>query len=358
MSVFSHPDFDQHETVAFRHDRASGLKAIIAVHNSALGPATGGCRMFPYASDEAALGDVLRLSRGMTYKSALAGLSLGGGKSVIIGNPRKDKTRDLMLAMGDFIESLGGAYVSAEDSGTGVSDIAIMSERTTHVSGLLTDGSEYGGDPSPVTAYGVFRGIEACAQYRGLDLQGLRVALQGIGSVGYYLAMHLVSAGATVYASDINDANIQRAVADLDVEPVATADILAMDVDVLAPCAMGGAINANSIDTIRASIIAGAANNQLASPEMGEALKSRGVLYAPDYVINAGGIIDVFYQSSGNHDPIVVGAHVDRIGATLTEIFQRSDSESKATSLIADTMAEEILAGGLTREPNTKTCAA
>ena len=342
MDIFSHPDFDQHELLAFRDDPATGLRAIIAVHNSNLGPATGGCRMYPYANNEDALRDVLRLSRGMTYKSALAGIALGGGKSVIIGNPQQSKTRELMLSMGEFIESQNGNYISAEDSGTSVSDMAIIAERTAHVSGL-SDDPEHGGDPSPTTAYGVYKGIAAAVGFQlGSDLQGVRVALQGIGSVGYYLAQYLREAGALVFAADVNRRNIDRAVNDLGVVELALDKVLNADVDVLAPCAMGGAINEHTIDHVKASVIAGAANNQLATVAMGDALLEKGILYAPDYVINAGGIIDVFYQQKGNRSAEVVKAHVDKIGDTLTSIFQRSKEEASATSNIADVMAEEI----------------
>ena len=342
MDIFSHPDFDQHELLAFRDDPATGLRAIIAVHNSNLGPATGGCRMYPYVNDQDALRDVLRLSRGMTYKSALAGIALGGGKSVIIGNPQQFKTRELMLSMGEFIESQNGNYISAEDSGTSVSDMAIIAERTAHVSGL-SDDPEHGGDPSPTTAYGVYKGIASAVEFKlGSDLQGVRVALQGIGSVGYYLAKYLRDAGAVVFAADVNRRNIDRAVNDLGVVELALDKILNADVDVLAPCAMGGAINENTIDHVQASVIAGAANNQLATVAMGDALLEKGILYAPDYVINAGGIIDVFYQQKGNRSAQVVKEHVDRIGDTLTSIFQRSKEETSATSNIADVMAEEV----------------
>jgi len=342
MDIFSHPDFDQHELLAFRDDPATGLRAIIAVHNSNLGPATGGCRMYPYANNEDALRDVLRLSRGMTYKSALAGIALGGGKSVIIGNPQQSKTRELMLAMGEFIESQNGNYISAEDSGTSVSDMAIIAERTAHVSGL-SDDPEHGGDPSPTTAYGVYKGIVAAVDFQlGSDLQGVRVALQGIGSVGYYLAQYLREAGALVFAADVNRRNIDRAVNDLGVVELALDKVLNADVDVLAPCAMGGAINEHTIDHVKASVIAGAANNQLATVAMGDALLEKGILYAPDYVINAGGIIDVFYQQKGNRSAQMVKEHVDRIGDTLTSIFQRSKEETSATSNIADVMAEEV----------------
>jgi len=342
MDIFSHPDFDQHELLAFRDDPATGLRAIIVVHNSNLGPATGGCRMYPYANNEDALRDVLRLSRGMTYKSALAGIILGGGKSVIIGNPQQSKTRELMLSMGEFIESQNGNYISAEDSGTSVSDMAIIAERTAHVSGL-SDDPEHGGDPSPTSAYGVYKGIVAAVDFQlGSDLQGVRVALQGIGSVGYYLAQYLREAGALVFAADVNRRNIDRAVNDLGLVELALDKVLNADVDVLAPCAMGGAINEHTIDHVKASVISGAANNQLATVAMGDALLEKGILYAPDYVINAGGIIDVFYQQKGNRSAQMVKEHVDRIGDTLTSIFQRSKEEASATSNIADVMAEEV----------------
>ncbi|MDG1771944.1 MAG: Glu/Leu/Phe/Val dehydrogenase dimerization domain-containing protein [Oceanicoccus sp.] len=345
MNVFDHPDFDHHELVAFKDDQASGLKAIIAVHNSTLGPALGGCRMFSYTSNSEALSDVLRLSRGMTYKSALAGIALGGGKSVIIGNPQQDKSRQLLLAMGGFINSLSGTYITAEDSGTGVADMAVMGEKTPYVSGVIS-GEEHGGDPSPITAYGVYRGVVASVAHKfKSDLKGVRIALQGIGNVGFHLARQLVESGATVYAADINPANIQRAVNQLGVIELPLEDILSADVDVLAPCALGGAININSIESIKAKVIAGAANNQLATADMGDALKQKGILYAPDYVVNAGGIIDVYYQTQGIRDRKKVDAHVERIGDTLKTIFTRADQTGSATSRIADELAEEILAG-------------
>ncbi|WP_240554809.1 Leu/Phe/Val dehydrogenase [Oceanicoccus sagamiensis] len=301
--------------------------------------------MFSYVSNTEALSDVLRLSRGMTYKSALAGIALGGGKSVIIGNPHQDKSRQLLLAMGEFINSLSGTYITAEDSGTGVADMAIMGEKTPYVTGVVT-GEEHGGDPSPITAYGVYQGIVASVAHQfKSNLQGVRIAMQGIGNVGYHLARQLISAGATVYAADINPANIQRAVNQLGVIEVPLDDIMSIDVDVLAPCALGGAINADSIDMIKAKVVAGAANNQLATVDMGLALKERGILYAPDYVINSGGIIDVYYQTKGIRDRKKVDAHVERIGDTLKTIFTRSDQTGHATSGIADQLAEEILAG-------------
>jgi leucine dehydrogenase len=342
MSVFSAPAFDGHELVAFCDDKTTGLRAIIAVHDSTLGPAVGGCRMYPYANDDEALHDVLRLSRGMTYKSALAGLPLGGGKSVIIGDPRQDKSPALLSAMGDFIESQGGRYVAAEDSGTGVADIRVMAGRTAYVSGL--DDNEYGGDPSPSTAYGVFLGIRTAVGHRlGADnLNGLSVAIQGLGHVGYYLARHLVAEKATVYGADVSQENLQRAVNELGVIPVATDEVLGLEVDVLAPCAMGAVLNSQSIPAIRAGIVAGAANNQLASDDDGNNLQDRGILYCPDFLINAGGIIDVHHQRIGSPDATKRG-HIQRIETTLGEVLRRADECHRQTRVIAEQLAEEIL---------------
>lgn len=343
MSVFSNRAFDHHEHVAFAEDRASGLRAIIAVHSTRLGSAVGGCRMYDYASDEDALFDVLRLSRGMTYKSALAGLPFGGGKSVIMGNPRTDKTTALLEAMGDFIHSLGGRYVAAEDSGTRVADIAVMARRTPHVSGLQ-EGSEHGGDPSPSTAYGVYLGIRAAVQYRlGADsMRGLRVAIQGLGNVGFHLAGLLVADGARVYGADVNPENLERARRAHGIEVVDTDSILTVEADVLAPCAMGAVLNPATIDALRAGIVAGAANNQLADEAQADRLWERGILYCPDFLINAGGIIDVYHQRLGS-DPAVMREHVERIETNLREILYRSDRAGRSPHLVAEELAREYL---------------
>ncbi len=345
MSVFSAPAYDQHELVAFGSDRATGLRAIIAVHDTTLGPGLGGCRMYPYSSDEEALHDVLRLSRGMTYKSALAGLPLGGGKSVIIGDSRRDKTPALLRAMGDFIHSQGGRYVAAEDSGTGVADIRRMAERTPYVSGM--DDSEYGGDPSPSTAYGVYLGIRTAVKHRlGVETcAGLRVAIQGLGHVGYYLARLLRADGAVVYGADINADNLRRAVEELDVIPVGTDEILFLEVDILAPCAMGAVLNDRSIPRLRAGIIAGAANNQLATAEDCARLQDHGILYCPDFLINAGGIIDVHHQRMGSAD-VTKGEHIQRIETSLAEVLRRADTGHCPTHQIAEDLAREYLQAG------------
>ncbi|HET8883377.1 MAG TPA: Glu/Leu/Phe/Val dehydrogenase dimerization domain-containing protein [Solimonas sp.] len=351
MTVFSHSEFDQHETVSFCHDAASGLRAIIAVHNTNLGKGLGGCRMWPYASEDEALTDVLRLSRGMTYKAALAGLPQGGGKSVIIGDSRRDKTPELMRAMGRAVERLNGAYVVAEDSGTNVADIRLMAEQTRHVGGLADEKSVAEGrtgDPSPATALGVFIGLRAAVRHQlgRDDLQGLRVAIQGVGNVGYRLAKHLHEAGAQLWVTDIYAPAVERCVNELGATAVTMDAIHALDVDVFAPCALGAILNDATIPQLRAKVIAGAANNQLAVPAThGAALSERGILYAPDYCINAGGIIDIHYEGPAYHAP-VVEAHLQRIGLTLTQIFERAARASLPTHQIADRMAEEIFRRG------------
>jgi leucine dehydrogenase len=351
MSVFSHVDFDHHEQVVYGHDKASGLKAIIAIHNSQLGPALGGCRMWPYADDQEALRDVLRLSRGMSYKSALANLPLGGGKAVIIGNPHTGKSEALFQAMGDFVDSLGGRYITAADSGTGVAEMQIMAERTRHVAGAgqreAFDGGTRNGDPSPATAYGVFIGLQAAVKHRlgRDDLKGLKVAIQGVGQVGFSLARHLKEAGAELWVTDIQETNVRRAVEQLGAKAVGQHDIYGLDVDVFAPCAMGAIINPHTLEALRAPVIAGAANNQLADAQLAEELKRRGCLYAPDYAINAGGIIDVCYERTGG-TAAQLKAHVEGIGGTLKQIFERAEAQGQTTSAVADSLARERLQAG------------
>lgn len=341
MSVFSHLEFDKHEQVVFVHDDKSGLKAIIAVHDTNLGPSLGGCRMWPYKSDEEALTDVLRLSRGMTYKSAIAGLPLGGGKCVIIGDHRKDKSPELLRALGRAIEGLSGTYITAEDSGTSVADMMTIGECTQFASGVV-EGSEHGGDPSPSTAYGVFVGLKSAVKHKlkRTDLTGLKVAVQGVGNVGFHLCKYLKAEGAELIVTDIFPANIERAVNELGAKAVAPDDIYSVEADVFSPCAMGGIINAETLNQLKAKVIAGAANNQLARPEVSQILLSHNVLYAPDYVINAGGIIDIAYQRSGEGD-VALKAHIESVGATLTSIFERADESGYSTEVVADQIAEE-----------------
>lgn len=346
MTVFSHPEFDNHEHLSFFCDPETGLKAIVAIHNTSRGPALGGCRMFPYASDEEALRDVLRLSRGMTYKSALANLDLGGGKSVIIGDPRRQKSEALLEAIGRHLEGLGGQYIAAEDSGTSVPDLKVMGRHTKHVAGIVErtafDGQRSNGDPSPTTAYGTFVGLRAAVKHKlgRDDLTGLKVAVQGIGNVGFRLARHLKEAGAELWVYDIHQENMQRAVDELGANPASAGDILFLPVDVIAPCAMGAVLNDDTIPRLQASIVAGAANNLLQRPDHDQALKDRNILYAPDFAINAGGIIDVFYERTGA-SPEQVRAHVEGIGQTLAEIFTRSDRNGTPTGMVANMLAEE-----------------
>ncbi len=347
MSVFSHRDFDDHEEVVFVCEPSVGLKGIIAIHNTSRGPSLGGCRMWPYATDEEALRDVLRLSRGMTYKSAVAGLDIGGGKSVIIGNPRTDKTPALLRAIARAIDGLGGRYIAAEDSGISVDDVKMMAEETAHVAGIVdrqgADGSIRSGDPSPATAYGTFIGMRTAVRHRlgRDDLQGVRVAIQGIGNVGYHLARLLHRAGARLWVTDIYPDHVARTVHACGATAVAPEEIYGLDVDVFAPCAMGAVLNDATIGQMRAPIVAGAANNQLAEARHGERLMERGILYAPDYVINAGGIIDVWYERQGRFDRTAMHRHVESIGATLDEIFARANAVGLPTNVIADQVAEE-----------------
>lgn len=348
MNVFSHPDFDDHEKVIFGCDPESGLKAIIAVHNTNLGPSLGGCRMWPYSNDDEALRDVLRLSKGMTYKSALANLPLGGGKAVIIGNPREQKTPELLKAMGRLIESASGHYITAEDSGTSVPDLKIMAEETQYVAGIrekhCLDGQLRNGDPSPSTAYGVFVGLRSAVQHRlgKDDLSGLKVAIQGVGNVGFRLARHLKEAGADLWVTDIYDDMVSRCVNELGATAVSSDEIFSLDVDVFAPCAMGSVLNNHSIDQLKAKVVAGAANNQLENDAIhGELLRNKGILYAPDYAINSGGIIDVCYERLGNDDPDALNQHIESVHETLMEIFNRAESEQQPTHVVADTVARE-----------------
>ena len=345
MTVFSLSDFADHEQVVFVSDDKSGLKAIIAVHNSNLGPALGGCRMWPYATEEEAIRDVLRLSRGMTYKSAMANLKLGGGKSVIIGNPRTHKTPELLAAFARALEQLNGRYIAAEDSGTSVTDMKYMTQFTRHVAGIHDKPSDEGtrsGDPSPATAYGTFIGIKAAVKERlGRDsLDGLRVAVQGVGNVGFDLARQLKEAGAQLWVTDIHREPLVHAGRELGATVVAPEEIFGLDVDVFAPCALGAILNDSTIPQLKAKIVAGAANNQLAEARHGLELMKRGILYAPDYVINAGGIIDVYHERIG-FDRSALLKHIEGIHDNLMEVFERARKEERPTGEVADAIAEE-----------------
>ncbi|MBT8089663.1 MAG: amino acid dehydrogenase [Gammaproteobacteria bacterium] len=346
MAFFMHPEFDKHESLHFFHDEATGLQAIVALHSTALGPAAGGCRRWIYANEADALTDALRLSRGMTYKNAVAGLRFGGGKAVILGSPDAPKSPELFTAFGRAVDSLGGRYITAEDVGCSVDDMRYVREQTEFVSGLPQTGSSAGGDPSPWTAIGCLQGIEAAVESRlGSDsLKDVRVAVQGVGHVGLHLCRLLHEAGAVLFVSDVNRENLKAASAELPVTVVAPTELLYADVDVLAPCALGNILTSTTIPRIRAKVIAGAANNQLATVGDGARLAERDILYAPDYVINAGGIISVAREYYGSSSEEEVRADVSRIRERLQAIFDEAKSSGRPTNELADELARSLVA--------------
>jgi len=345
VAVFNHQEFDNHEQVVFCSDKETGLKAIIAVHSTKLGPAVGGCRLWDYVADEDALVDVLRLSRGMTYKNAMAGLPLGGGKSVIIGNAKTIKSEALFRKFGKFVHGLSGSYVSAEDVNITTADISIVNKETPYVAGL--EGKS--GNPAPFTALGTYQGLKAAAKHKfGNDsLKGLTVAVQGLGSVGFYLCEYLHKEGAKLIVNDINQDAVSRAVAQFNATAVGLDEIYSQPCDIYAPCALGATINDHTIEQFKCKVIAGCANNQLKEARHGELLRQKGILYAPDYVINAGGIINVsFEMRPEGYSESESTAKVMEIYHTLLNIFQRADTEQQPTNAIADLMAQEIIARG------------
>jgi len=345
MSVFEHPSFDNHEKVLFATDDKTGLKAIIGVHSTARGPSCGGCRFWSYENSADALQDALRLSQGMSYKNVMADLPIGGGKSVIM-KPAGDFDRDaLFQAFGRAVNALNGNYITAEDVGVSPADMVSVHKQTQHVTGL-PEGKDASGDPSPVTAEGVFRGIRACVKRAtgSDDLTGIRVAVQGAaGHVGSYLCAHLSKAGAEIIIADMNVDALQKHVENFGAMIVDKDAIYDQDVDVFAPCALGSIINPDTIDRLKVKMIAGAANNQLATLEMGAALQKRGILYAPDYVINAGGIINVMGEIRGDFDPEWVQSKLVGLEATLGEILDRAENEGRPSNVIADEMARARL---------------
>jgi leucine dehydrogenase len=351
MDIFGMREFDGHERVVFGYDEPTGLHSIIAIHSTTLGPAAGGCRMWPYATTSDAVTDVLRLSRGMSYKNAMAGLPFGGGKAVIIGDSRKAKSPELFQAYGRFVESLGGRYITAEDVGTTTADMEQVALTTSFVSGLGRKPGEAGGDPAPKTALGVFLGLKAAARFRlgRSDLEGLRVAVQGVGGVGYHLCRLLASEGVKLRVADVRQAATEQVSDEFGATVVPVESVLSEEVDVLAPCALGAVFNAQSISLVRARIVAGAANNQLAEEKDGTFLQVAGVLYAPDYVINAGGIISVAREYRGGATEAQVTTEIQGIPARLTEIFERSRREGRPTNAVADQMARERIGRGEAR---------
>ncbi len=321
--------------IHFKHDKDSGLNAIIAIHNTRLGPAVGGCRFYPYASTQEALYDAMRLAQGMSYKAAIAGLPTGGGKSVII-RPKEIKNRKALFeSFGNFVEQLGGRYVTAVDSGTSVDDMNVIATRTQHVSS-----TSHTGDPSPYTALGVRRGMDAAlkSKYNKDDLSGIHVVIQGAGHVGYYLAKELHALGAKLTFSDVNKQALARVIAEFGGEQVNPDAVYDVSCDVFAPCALGGTLNRNTVARLQTKIIVGAANNQLASPNIAQLLQEKDILYAPDYVVNAGGLMQIELV-----DEKIVLEKVNAIYDTSLDIFGRSQDSGIPTAMTADNMARAIL---------------
>lgn len=331
-----------HEQVVFCQDPASGLKAIIAIYSTALGPALGGTRFYPYASEDEALADVLALAKGMAYKNALAGLDLGGGKAVIIGDPATVKTEALLRAYGRFVQSLSGRYITACDVGTYVADMDVVARETRYVTGRSPDDGG-AGDSSVLTAFGVFQGLRACASHHwgSVDLAGRRVGVSGVGKVGHILVGHLVEAGAQVVISDVSPAAIERVkTAYPGVEVAADAEALVRSpLDVFSPCALGGALNDRTVPVLQADVICGAANNQLATPDIEKQLEDRGILYAPDYLVNAGGVIQVSDELHG-FDFTRAKRKATAIFDTTTAVFSLAEAEGVPPATAADRLAE------------------
>lgn len=346
MVVWQSEEFDNHEQVCFFSDQATKLRAVVAIHSTARGPAAGGTRFKPYASDDMALDDALRLSRAMSYKSALAGLPLGGGKAVIIGDPRKIKSRELLLAFGRFIDRIGNVFATGEDVGFSVADVDVMLEVTPYVGGM----SKGAGDPSIHTATGVLHGLRAVAEYR-LDRKnfaGMKVAIQGLGSVGWRVAHHLHEAGADLIVADVDAEKVMKARHNFGATVMKTDDIHAAEADIFCPCALGGVITMKTAQQIKALAVAGAANNQLASPEAGAALAERNILFAPDYVINAGGVISGVeaMQNMPGRSKIELAPLDDRLEKIynrLLEIFARAEKEKTTPEATAQAIAQELI---------------
>jgi leucine dehydrogenase len=345
MAVFDANDFDAHEGVHFFTDAKRGLKAIIAVHSTHLGPGAGGCRYWTYANDVDAAKDALRLSRGMSYKNAMAGLPMGGGKGVILKDPGRTKDAALMEAFGEAVDSLGGRYVTAEDVGISDADMVIAARKTRFVSGLPVAGGQAGGNPGPWTAEGVFRGMRAAVRHKlgKSDFGGVHVAIQGLGSVGHALAEKLAVAGATLTVADIDQSRADDVARQLGATKVGVDEIMTVSADVFSPCALGATLTEASIAGLDVAVVAGAANNQLATPHDGARLHTRGILYAPDYVINAGGIINVVAEYLGDGDAAAVLDRIAKIEGRLADIFAESDRSGQPTDAVADAMARKLI---------------
>ncbi|HTP40872.1 MAG TPA: Glu/Leu/Phe/Val dehydrogenase dimerization domain-containing protein [Nitrospiria bacterium] len=347
MSLFHQIERFGHESVTFFSDPASRLRMIVAVHNTVMGPALGGCRMWPYAGIDDALEDVLRLSRSMTYKATMAALPFGGGKAVVLGDPKREKDEALLFAISHAVNGLGGRYIVAEDVGMTEADMDVIGRTTQWVAGR-TPPNGGSGDPSEATAVGVFEGMKSCLEQLGDEptVRGRTVAIQGMGKVGYHLARMAAAEGAKLFISDIDSSRLERAVTELGAHSVMPAAILSVPCDIVAPCALGGVLNEKTIPSLNCRIVAGSANNQLATDVDGDALFSRGILYAPDYVINAGGLINLSFEQGapGGYNRERAMVRVREIAATLTQLFQRSRAESAPPFRVADRMVEEQLA--------------
>ena len=344
MGIFAAMQKYDYEQLVFCQDESSGLNAIICIHDTTLGPALGGTRMWPYAAEEEAVTDVLRLARGMTYKNAAAGLNLGGGKAVIIGDPQKDKSEELFRAFGRFIQGLNGRYITAEDVGTSVADMDLIHLETDYVTGVSP---AYGssGNPSPVTAYGVYRGMKAAARlaFGQDDLSGKVIAVQGVGNVAYHLCRYLHEEGARLIVTDIREDNLSRAVRDFGAKAVGVSEIYGADCDIFSPCALGAVLNDDTIPLLKARVVAGSANNQLKEDRHGDMLHAKGILYAPDYVINAGGVINVADELQGYSRDRAM-KKVEGIYDRLLRVFEIAERDGVTPNKAADRMAEERIA--------------
>ncbi|MGZ4030656.1 MAG: Leu/Phe/Val dehydrogenase [Tumebacillaceae bacterium] len=341
MKIFEYMEKYDYEQLVFCHDEASGLKAIIAIHDTTLGPALGGTRMWVYEKEEDAIEDALRLARGMTYKNAAAGLNLGGGKTVVIGNPKTDKSEALFRALGRYVESLNGRYITAEDVGTSVNDMDFIHQETDYVTGVSeTYGSS--GNPSPMTALGCYVGLLAAAKaaFGSDDITGKTVAVQGVGNVGYYLCKHLHEAGANLIVTDINQESLDRVATEFGAQIVAPNEIFSVDCDIFAPCALGAIINDDTIPQLKAKVIAGSANNQLKEERHGDILHEKGIVYAPDYVINSGGVINVADELEG-YNAERARKKVENIYNIIWNIFEISKRDGIPSYKAADRMAED-----------------
>jgi len=341
-------DFDAHENLHFVWNEECGLKAIIAIHSTHLGPAAGGCRFWHYEDPAEALTDALRLSRGMSYKNAMAGLPLGGGKSVILADAKRTKTPDMLHAFGKAVDHLCGRYVTAEDVGISVSDMIEIRRNTPFVAGLPVEGGDVGGDPGPHTSLGVFLGIKAAVRRAlGKDsLKGLHIALQGAGSVATGVAAHAAAEGARLSIADVDRAKAQKLADATGGKVVGTDEILTLEADVVSPCALGAILDEESIPQLKTPIIAGGANNQLARPEDGPRLQARGILYAPDYVINAGGIINVSTEYLRDGDASLVRERIEGIPDRLEQVWSESSSSGRDPASVADAMAQRLIGRG------------